>query len=98
MQNTAPLERQSTADFSTQPAMPMQCLLFIYSRVAIVQISALTGLSSIKLVFSVNSLVLLRDSRFLLVEAVCSPRVANVLSAPRVKQLSLSLPTQACLC
>lgn len=55
---TAPLVRQSTADTSTQPAVPMQCLLFIYSRVAIVQISALytlAGLSSIRLVFSVNS-------------------------------------------
>ena len=55
---TAPLVRQSTADTSTQAAVPMQCLLFIYSRVAIVQISALytlAGLSSIRLVFSVNS-------------------------------------------
>ena len=51
MQNAAPPERQSNADFFTQPAVQMlQWLMFIYSPVVNVQISALS-LSSIKLVF-----------------------------------------------
>ena len=53
MQNAAPPERQSNADFFTQPAMQMQWLMFIYSPVVNVQISALS-LSSIKLVFLLN--------------------------------------------
>ena len=40
--NAAPLERQSNADFFTQPAVQMQWLLFIYSPVVNVQISALS--------------------------------------------------------
>ena len=57
VQNAAPPERQSTAALQTSPmcSAPMQCLLFIYSSVVVVQISALS-LSSIRLVFSVNLL------------------------------------------
>ena len=60
VQNAAPPERQSTAALQTCPmcracSAPMQCLLFIYSSVVVVQISALS-LSSIRLVFSVNLL------------------------------------------
>ena len=40
--NAAPLERQSNADFFTRPAVQMQWLLFIYSPVVNVQISALS--------------------------------------------------------
>ena len=81
MQNAAPPERQSNADFFTQPAVQMQWLMFIYSPVVNVQISALS-LSSIKLVFYVHSLVLSLDSRLLLAGADLSPRVVNVLSGP----------------
>ena len=97
MQSAAPPERQSNADFFTQPAVQMQWLMFIYSPVVNVQISALS-LSSIKLVFSVHPLVspgtpglqfytdfqseFKTASGLLLAGADLSPRVVNVLSAP----------------
>ena len=81
VQNAAPPERQSNADFFTQPAVQMQWLMFIYSPVVNVQISALS-LSNIKLVFLSSSLVLSLDSRLLLAGADLSPRVVNVLSGP----------------
>ena len=94
VQNAAPPERQSNADFFTQPAVQMlQWLMFIYSPVVNVQISALS-LSSIKLVFYVHSLVLSLDSRLLLAGADLSPRVVNVLSAPW-SALSLDTPPGA---
>ena len=81
MQSAAPPERQSNADFFTQPAVQMQWLMFIYSPVVNVQISALSLSSSTKLVFCVHSLVLSWDSRLLLAELI-SHRVSSMFFLP----------------
>ena len=86
MHNAAPLERQSNADFFTQPAVQMQWLLFIYSPVVNVQISALS--------YQVSSLCFLSthwslpELQVIIGGADHSPRVVNVLSAPRAFTLS----------
>ena len=79
----------------------MQCLLFIYSPVVIVQISALCVIKYQSLVFSVNLLGLSLETPgfYWLVEVDCvsAQHVSRMFFLPRALISTLSLSLSLCL-